>query len=195
MLLQSIAFWLLAVTVIASALMVITSRNPVHSVLFLILTFFVSSGLLVLLGAYHVGATKSGWGVPRNGFCSSTTFWRKRNAPNKHEPSRISFGNAKSSDWRRIRDGQRDFYPCHVGDEEVRSRLSFFQRGPIEELQILLKFEIFGKSEDRGAGSRFCAFTVKSQSASWLCVGYSYSAGERTSATTSRLVSPSSSQP
>jgi NADH-quinone oxidoreductase subunit J len=36
---------------IASALMVIASRNPVHSVLFLILTFFNAAGLFMLLGA------------------------------------------------------------------------------------------------------------------------------------------------
>ena len=36
---------------VAAALMVISSRNPVHSVLFLILAFFNSAGLFVLLGA------------------------------------------------------------------------------------------------------------------------------------------------
>ncbi len=51
MLIHSITFWLLSVTVILSALMVVSSRNPVHSVLFLILTFFVSAGILILLGA------------------------------------------------------------------------------------------------------------------------------------------------
>ena len=38
-------------TVVASAVMVISARNPVHSVLFLILAFFKSAGLFVLLGA------------------------------------------------------------------------------------------------------------------------------------------------
>lgn len=38
-------------TVVASAVMVISARNPVHSVLFLILAFFNSAGLFVLLGA------------------------------------------------------------------------------------------------------------------------------------------------
>ena len=51
MLLQAIAFYVLALVSVASALMVITARNPVHSVLFLILTFFSAAGLFVLLGA------------------------------------------------------------------------------------------------------------------------------------------------
>ena len=46
-----IAFTLLSAVVIISALGVITARNPVHSVLFLILAFFMSAGLLVLIGA------------------------------------------------------------------------------------------------------------------------------------------------
>lgn len=46
-----VAFNILAVIVTVAALGVITSRNPVHSVLFLILTFFTSAGLLVLIGA------------------------------------------------------------------------------------------------------------------------------------------------
>jgi NADH-quinone oxidoreductase subunit J len=49
--LAAIAWWVLAATVIASAIGVIVARNPVHSVLFLILTFFTSAGLFVLLGA------------------------------------------------------------------------------------------------------------------------------------------------
>jgi NADH-quinone oxidoreductase subunit J len=44
-------FYLFASIAIASAVMVIVSRNPVHSVLFLILTFFNASGLFILLGA------------------------------------------------------------------------------------------------------------------------------------------------
>jgi len=46
-----IAFNILAVIVTVAALGVIVSRNPVHSVLFLILAFFTSAGLLVLIGA------------------------------------------------------------------------------------------------------------------------------------------------
>lgn len=49
--LQSIAFYLLAATAVASGLLVVTARNPVHSVLWLILAFFSSAGLFVLLGA------------------------------------------------------------------------------------------------------------------------------------------------
>jgi NADH-quinone oxidoreductase subunit J len=44
-------FYLFAAVAVASALMVIASRNPVHSVLFLILAFFNAAGLFMLLGA------------------------------------------------------------------------------------------------------------------------------------------------
>jgi len=46
-----IAFGLIAAVVILSALFVIMARNPVHSVLWLILAFFSSAGMLVLIGA------------------------------------------------------------------------------------------------------------------------------------------------
>ena len=49
--LASIAFYVLSVIAVISAFAVISVRNPVHSVLFLILTFFTSAGLFVLLGA------------------------------------------------------------------------------------------------------------------------------------------------
>jgi len=49
--LQGIAFYLMAAVAVGSALLVVTARNPVHSVLFLILAFFSSAGLFVLLGA------------------------------------------------------------------------------------------------------------------------------------------------
>ncbi|WP_158916906.1 NADH-quinone oxidoreductase subunit J [Caulobacter sp. S45] len=48
---EAIAFYVLAVVSVVAALMVVVSRNPVHSVLFLILTFFTAAGLFVLLGA------------------------------------------------------------------------------------------------------------------------------------------------
>jgi NADH-quinone oxidoreductase subunit J len=48
-------FYMFATILIFSALLVITARNPVHSVLFLILCFFNASGLFVLLGAEFVG--------------------------------------------------------------------------------------------------------------------------------------------
>src|SRR5215468_9919800 len=47
----AIAFYALAAVAIVSAFLVIAARNPVHSVLFLILTFFSSAGLFVLMGA------------------------------------------------------------------------------------------------------------------------------------------------
>jgi len=49
--LQEIFFYLFAGVCIASAIMVIAARNPVHSVLFLILAFVNAAGLFVLLGA------------------------------------------------------------------------------------------------------------------------------------------------
>src|ERR1700736_4536562 len=49
--LQAIAFYLLSAVMLVSALAVVAARNPVHSVLFLILTFFSAAGLFVLLGA------------------------------------------------------------------------------------------------------------------------------------------------
>jgi NADH-quinone oxidoreductase subunit J len=49
--LAAIAFYVLAATAVISAFAVIAARNPVHSVLFLILAFFSSAGLFVLLGA------------------------------------------------------------------------------------------------------------------------------------------------
>ena len=47
-------FYLFAVITVMSAVMVISSKNPVHSVLFLILAFFNSAGLFVLLGAEYI---------------------------------------------------------------------------------------------------------------------------------------------
>ena len=44
-------FYLFASVAVASAVMVISSRNPVHSVLFLILCFFNAAGLFILMGA------------------------------------------------------------------------------------------------------------------------------------------------
>jgi NADH-quinone oxidoreductase subunit J len=51
MALQAVFFYLFAFVAVASAFMVISARNPVHSVLFLILTFFNSAGLFLLTGA------------------------------------------------------------------------------------------------------------------------------------------------
>src|ERR1700678_1012400 len=49
--LAALAFYFFAAILIASAIMVIAAKNPVHSVLFLILSFFNAAGLFVLLGA------------------------------------------------------------------------------------------------------------------------------------------------
>jgi NADH-quinone oxidoreductase subunit J len=51
MIIQALAFYLFAGVAVAAGIMVIASRNPVHSVLFLILAFFNSAGLFVLMGA------------------------------------------------------------------------------------------------------------------------------------------------
>src|SRR5690242_14757402 len=51
MILQAIFFYLFGGITVASAVMVIAARNPVHSVLFLILAFVNASGLFMLLGA------------------------------------------------------------------------------------------------------------------------------------------------
>jgi NADH-quinone oxidoreductase subunit J len=48
---QAIVFYLFSAVCIASGAMVIASRNPVHSVLFLILAFFNAAGLFLLMGA------------------------------------------------------------------------------------------------------------------------------------------------
>jgi NADH-quinone oxidoreductase subunit J len=50
-LMPAFAFYLFAGLLLTSGLMVITARNPVHSVLWLILAFFNAAGLFILLGA------------------------------------------------------------------------------------------------------------------------------------------------
>ena len=50
----TLCFYLFAIVTVFSGIMVISSRNPVHSVLYLILAFFNSAGLFVLLGAEFV---------------------------------------------------------------------------------------------------------------------------------------------
>ena len=49
--LTAIAFYALALIAIMAAFMVVASRNPVHSVMYLILTFFSAAGLFILMGA------------------------------------------------------------------------------------------------------------------------------------------------
>ena len=51
MIVHGLVFYLFAAIVVASAVMVISARNPVHSVLFLILAFFNAAGLFLLMGA------------------------------------------------------------------------------------------------------------------------------------------------
>ena len=51
MILQALTFYAFAGAAVASGVLVISARNPVHSVLFLILAFFSAAGLFVLLGA------------------------------------------------------------------------------------------------------------------------------------------------
>jgi NADH-quinone oxidoreductase subunit J len=52
---DAIFFWLFSTVLILSALSVILARNPVHSVLFLILAFVNAAGLFVLMGAEFLG--------------------------------------------------------------------------------------------------------------------------------------------
>jgi NADH-quinone oxidoreductase subunit J len=53
----ALAFYLFAGVLIASAVMVVTSRNPVHSVLFLILAFFNAAALFLIAGAEFLAMT------------------------------------------------------------------------------------------------------------------------------------------
>ena len=50
----AIAFYLFAAMTVASAVLVIFARNPVHSVLWLILAFFNAAGLMLLMGAEFI---------------------------------------------------------------------------------------------------------------------------------------------
>jgi len=52
---QAVFFWIFAAVLVASALAVISARNPVHSVLFLILAFVNAAGLFLLMGAEFLG--------------------------------------------------------------------------------------------------------------------------------------------
>ena len=54
MILQAISFYAFAAVTVAAGVMVISARNPVHSVLFLILAFFNAAGLFVLMGAEFI---------------------------------------------------------------------------------------------------------------------------------------------
>lgn len=52
---EQIIFWVFSVVLVAAALRVITARNPVHAVLFLVLSFFSAAGLWLLLEAEFLG--------------------------------------------------------------------------------------------------------------------------------------------
>ena len=54
MALTAIAFYVFAIVAVAAGLFVVMARNPVHSVLWLILTFFTAAGMFVLMGAEFV---------------------------------------------------------------------------------------------------------------------------------------------
>src|SRR5215218_784181 len=54
MLLQALAFYVFAAVTVASGAMVVVSRNPVYSVLFLILSFFNAAALFLLIGAEFI---------------------------------------------------------------------------------------------------------------------------------------------
>ena len=52
---EAVFFWIFSAVLVASALAVISARNPVHSVLFLILAFVSAAGLFLLMGAEFLG--------------------------------------------------------------------------------------------------------------------------------------------
>jgi NADH-quinone oxidoreductase subunit J len=52
---EAFFFWIFAIVLIGSALAVILARNPVHSVLFLILAFVCAAALFLLMGAEFLG--------------------------------------------------------------------------------------------------------------------------------------------
>lgn len=54
MILHTLLFYMFSLLMVASATMVVSRSNPVHSVLFLIFTFFNAAGLMVMLGAEFV---------------------------------------------------------------------------------------------------------------------------------------------
>lgn len=53
----TIVFYLFSALLLISAFMVITAKNPVHSVLFLIFAFFNAAGLFILIGAEYIAMT------------------------------------------------------------------------------------------------------------------------------------------
>ncbi len=57
MMLATIVFYMFALVLVFSALMVVSVRNPVYSVLFLILAFFNAAALFLLIGAEYIAMT------------------------------------------------------------------------------------------------------------------------------------------
>jgi NADH-quinone oxidoreductase subunit J len=72
-LISGLAFYLFAFITVASGVMVISARNPVHSVLFLILAFFNSAALFVLLGAEFLAMILVVSTSARSRCCSSSS--------------------------------------------------------------------------------------------------------------------------
>ena len=54
MIVEALAFYMFAFIAVAAGVLVISSKNPVHSVLWLILAFFNAGGLMVLVGAEFI---------------------------------------------------------------------------------------------------------------------------------------------
>lgn len=54
MIIANILFYIFSTLILFSAIMVVTSKNPVHSILFLIFAFFNSAGIFILLGAEFI---------------------------------------------------------------------------------------------------------------------------------------------
>ncbi|KIE05577.1 NADH-quinone oxidoreductase subunit J [Candidatus Jidaibacter acanthamoeba] len=54
---QELVFYSFAILIVLSALMVVSVKNPVHAVLFLIFAFFNASGLFILIGAEYIAMT------------------------------------------------------------------------------------------------------------------------------------------
>ena len=68
-----ILFWFLSILALGSALMVIISKNPVHSVLWLIVTFFAISGHYILLNAQTGIRTQEPKGCALEAHCVDQT--------------------------------------------------------------------------------------------------------------------------
>ena len=54
---QELVFYSFAILIVLSALMVVSVKNPVHAVLFLIFAFFNAAGLFILIGAEYIAMT------------------------------------------------------------------------------------------------------------------------------------------